>query len=263
MQQAIEPSEQAMELANLMVERHDIMQEIIGETVDSAIDGNIKEAGRTKCPTNSSVKGPLERFPRAIDLASCPLERGGAWHTHVTPDEIRNPVNSLPDISNVVFGLLDVSVVAGTETADVVVSADDEEAAIDAFQNAIGADVNSPQEVTEAAMSGRINPPRARQRVREALGDMFFTAETGYPAFEQEIESVPHENWAHPSGSGRAETFSGNTARMLPLADTDSFEQASMRAEQLVEGSQLGSLVISTAIGTVVGGFVNRLVFGE
>jgi len=259
----VEPSEEAIELAETMVERDDIMREIIGETIDSALDGNIKEAGRTKCPTGSSVKGPLERFPRAIDLASCPWDRGGAWHTHVTPDEIRNPVNSLPDVSNVVFGLLDVSVVAGSETADVILSARDEEAAVEAFKNAIGADVNSPIEVTEAAMDGRINPPLARQRVRKALDPLVFTVETGYDEFESEIQQVPHENWAHPTGSGRAEMFTGNTATMHPIARADSFEEVSMRTEELVEGSQLTSLVISTAIGTVVGGVVNRLVFGD
>ena len=263
MQQEVAASQPAIQLADEMVERHDVMQQIVWETLNSAMTGQIKEAGRTKCPANGSIEGPLQRFPRAIDLASCPTERGGAWHTHVTPEEIRNPENSLPDISNVLFGLLDVSVVAGSETADVVVSPEDDQVARDIFRNAIGADVSSPQEVTEAAMSGRINPPRARERVRDALPELFRTAPTGYTQFEDAIQSLHAEQWAHPAGSGKLEAFTGNTMTFNPVVATDSFDDAGEAADQLLNRWQLKSLVISTAIGTIVGTYVERLVFGD
>ena len=87
--QTISRDEMAMELATSMVEQRDIMRSILKETLRSAKMGHIREAGRTKCPRSGEVRGSLQRFPRAIDLASCPVSKGGTWHTHVTEDEIR------------------------------------------------------------------------------------------------------------------------------------------------------------------------------
>lgn len=259
----VEPAADALDLSERMVGSDTVMSEIIEETLTSAASGAIREAGRTHCPVSGDLKGPLERFPRAIDLASCPVSAGGAWHTHVTPEEIRNPTNSLPDMANVVFGLLDVSVVAGTETADVVVAPADQEAAKAAFQNAIGAEVETPSELTDEIMSGRINPSTARQRARRELSPLVRTEPTGLDGFNESVKSIPANNWAHPVGSGSAEAYSGNTSAPLDAVDTKQFERAGVKAEQILGDTDLTGLVASTAIGTVVGGFVDRLIFGE
>lgn len=258
--EGVRRSEMATELATRMVENHDVMRTIIGETLSDAVDGDIREAGRTKCPEGGEIKGPLGRFPRAVDLAPCPREVGGTWHTHVTPDEIRNPVNSLPDMANVVFGLTDVSVVAGTETADVVVSETDETDAVAVFQNAIGETVSSTEDVVAAIEDGRIAPETARERAREALSELVFRVETGYGDLNRMVAQVPPDNWAAAHGSGRNEAFTGNMVGTRTFAP-ESFDEASKRAEQALSNSSVTQIAFSTAIGTIVGNIVEGALF--
>ncbi len=254
------PDPSALGLAESMVARDDIMRDIIEETIESAESGSIKEAGRTKCPDKGSVKGPLERFPRAIDLASCPWERGGAWHTHVTPDEIRDPVNSLPDMANVVYGLLDVSVVAGSHSADVVVAGEDHEAMVDAFENSIGMSFDDTTELTNAIDDGRLDPAPARERAREALSPLVFVHETGYDEFQTRIDDLGWEDWAHPYGSGGKEAYSGNAHAPKPFGD-ESILQAANGNGAMFTREEVASIAFSTAVGTVVGGIVDRILF--
>lgn len=259
-QQTVRRSEEATELATRMVENDEVMRSIISETLQDALDGNIRESGRTKCPAGGEIRGPLGRFPRAIDLAPCPREVGGTWHTHVTPREIRTPVNSLPDMANVVFGLTDVSVVPGTQTADVVVSADSESAAETAFQNAVGLEASGPEDVVEAIRDGRIDPNTARSRAREALEPLVFTIETGYSDLGKVVNDVPPDNWAAPHGSGMGEEFTGNRAGTVALA-VDSFDEAASKAESQLQNSSVKQIVFSTAVGTIVGNIVDSALF--
>lgn len=260
--ESVKRDERATELATFMLEQRDTMEEIVNETLTSAANGDIREAGRTLCPGSGEIRGALRRFPRAIDLATCPVDRGGTYHTHVTPREIRNPVNSLPDMANVVYGLTDVSVVVGTDTADVIVAAEDPDAGVREFQNAIGADVSGPTELSDAIRGGRINPSPARNRARSALDDLMFTAETGFSHYDEAVDTMPEANWAAPYGSGMDEEFSGNMAASTAFLP-DSFEVASGMASGLISNTELRDRAISTAIGTVVGGVVSRVVFGE
>lgn len=249
-------------LAEQMMDRDDIMRTIVNETIESAANGDIREAGRTKCPDGGNIRGPLRRFERAIDLASCPLEKGGTWHTHVTPDEIRNPENSLPDMANVIYGLTGVSIVAGTDTADVFVAPDNMQAGERAFENALGIELDGPRDLTKAIRDGRIQPTEGRRRVRSALKDLFETRATGYEDLAEGTSRVEAHNWAAPFGSGRSETFSGNRAA-VPAMSTNAFDEAANGVEQQINEFGLGHMVVSTAVGTVVGGLVNRIVFGD
>lgn len=259
---AVKQSRRAAELAEMMLDNEKLMRTILDETLTSASNGDIREAGRTICPSGGEVRGPLNRFPRAIDLASCPIGVGGTWHTHVTPHEIRNPVNSLPDMANVVYGLTNVSIVVGTRTADVMVSAEDDDAAVDTFRNAIGADVSGPADISDAIKAGRVMPSPARNRARDHLDTLIYTAETGYDDLDRAVADIPPDNWAAPFGSGRDEEFSGNRAKTTAFAP-DAFSTAGEEVESLIGTGELRNTAISTAIGTIVGGIVSRIVFGD
>lgn len=261
-QTEIRRDQKATELATFMLEQSDTMREIVEETLTSAKSGDIKEAGRTLCPSNTEIRGPLNRFPRAIDLAACPVGRGGTWHTHVTPREIRGPVNSLPDMANVVYGLTNVSIVVGTETADVIVAPDNPDAAREVFRNAIGSDVDGPRELSDAIRSGRIPPTKSRQRARNRLSPLVYQVGTGFKDLERDVSSIPPDNWAASYGSGRDESFSGNRAGMTAFTP-ESFQTAAQAGEDIAVSADIRDEIISTAIGTVVGGIIARAVFGE
>lgn len=258
---AVSPDPQAQELSEQMVANDETMRTIIEETITSAQNGAIKEAGRTVCPGSGSIKGPLGRFRRSIDLASCPVSRGGTYHTHVSPRELREPVNSLPDMANVVYGLIDVSVVAGTRSADVITAAEDQVAMVNVFENAIGERFGGPRELFRAIKDGRVMPSTARQRAREALAPLVSTAQTGYDDLEAEIETVPAKNWAPPAMSGRGEAFAGQAAPAYFAPD--SVDAAASKMDDVVEGFDLSGLVISTTVGTLVGGAIERLIWGN
>lgn len=256
----ISRDEMAMELAAGMVEQRDIMRSILVETIRSAKMGHIREAGRTKCPRSGEIRGSLQRFPRAIDLASCAVERGGTWHTHVTEDEIRTPTNSLPDMANVLFGLIDASVVVGTQTADVIVAPSDRKAGEEAFRNAIGADVSEPKELTAAINSGRIMPSQARVRARQEFGDLVYTIETGFGELDAMIDDIADSSWATPPKSGGEEAVAGNGYAPTAFAP-QSIEAAADMADGAVEGFGLKNLVLSQALGTIVGNVVDKALF--
>lgn len=167
-------------LATNMVEKTDLMATIVRETVEEGT-----ESGRTACGKASSVRGPLARFPESIELAQCPRSVGGAWHTH--PSNLQSPVNSLPDIANVMFGELDVSIVVGTQSADVVVAGADSDTMVREFQDAIGFEAGRPGDVVRGITSGEVtNPVDARQRVRSRLRPLFSQRSLRLPV------DVPH-----------------------------------------------------------------------
>jgi len=249
----------ADELASIMTDADDTMRTIISETVASAKNGAIKESGRTVCPQSVSVKGPLGRFRRSIDLAACPSDSGGTFHTHVSPGELRTPTNSLPDMANVVYGLIDVSVVAGTRSADVITAAEDQVAMVNVFENAIGERFGGPRELFRAIKDGRVMPSTARQRAREVLAPLVSTEKTGYDDLEGEITTVPRSNWAPPAMSGRGETYAGQAAPAH--FTTESLDAAAAKMDDVVDGFDLSGLVISTTVGTVVGGAIERLIW--
>lgn len=180
------PSREAAGLADTMLSDTETMRTILDETIpaQNSRGERVHESGRTVCGSGDTakVRGPLARFPTSVELAECPRGvRGGTWHTHVTKSELREPNNSLPDTANVIFGHIDVSIVAGTRNAEAVIAAEDPERAKDAFRNAVGADVESTEDVVDAIISGRISDPKAaRGRVRSKLSGLFERRRTGF-----------------------------------------------------------------------------------
>jgi hypothetical protein len=255
-----------------MMENDSVQREIIAETLESAESGQIKESGRTVCG-RGSIRGPLGRYPTSVKLDSCPKDRGGTWHTHVTPEEIRSPQNSLPDMANVVFGYIDASIVAGTDTSEAFIRAANPDATKDAFAEAIGVPVSRPEDVTNAVMSGDVNPQRARQRVRRQLSPLFIEDRNNYTNL---VSRVPASvNLSNPgSGMEMREArmyhphFRDGPASLSPVQQmSESMDEAGKKmisAAQGEDGSAFGSikgLAVSSAVGTVVGEVVTRVLF--
>jgi len=267
----IRVDEPSAETADEMMARDDIMRESLDETLSAAESGQILEAGRTNCPSHGrdgAIRGVLERFPRAVQLSSCRTDRGGSWHTHVTPGELRSPENSLPDMANVIYGALDVSIVVGYESADVFVSGDDDMVMRDAFHNAIGESFESPEGLYESITSGRVDPVTSRSRVREALSPLVSRRETGYPEMAQRVADLTPASFASPFQSSRDEATSDKPTgsigyQQLRAFDPQSFEAVAEDTEDLVGGVDISGLVISTIVGNVVGEIVNRTIWGE
>lgn len=172
---SIAPNPRAKELSRDMVRMEDVMKTILEETIPDGDGVKVHESGRTICGPSQSLHGPLARFPSSVELAECPRGvRGGTWHTHVTKDELRNPHNSLPDTANVIFGNIDVSAVVGTQSVETAIAPDDREAGVREFQDALGADVQSTDDVVNSIISGKLSDPSdARDRVRDRMGSLF------------------------------------------------------------------------------------------
>lgn len=277
MQNSLEPSPMAESVLGLMVDRDDVQRTILEETLNSQQEGNILESGRTLCSSQSQIKGPLSRYPRAVDLQQCPISGGGgAWHTHVTPRQLLNPENSLPDIGSVVFGQLDVIAVVGAESAEYVMAGDDQEAAITEFRDALGADISEQGELVSAIETGRINPITARSRVRKRMDSLFTREKTGYDDIAETVRSsggvVAASNKTYDEievsmlRQTQPETVDYGEAMASPKTCTQLTGAMGETAEQTlldVIPDSVKSTAVGAAVGTVVGNVVNSLVFGE
>lgn len=248
-----------------------IHRQILSETLTSRAEGKILESGRTICNSPRQVRGPLGRFPTAVELRTCPVGGGGAWHTHVTADQLKTPRNSIPDMSYVMLGSLDVMGVIGTDNAEYVLAAGDRDAMEAEFADALGEEVSSPADVMESLNSGRLNPIAARDRVRDRMDDLFRVVETGYDDVPVEqisplpepVETEPYERiellmtqqnvpfhrlMASPTG--------------VQMATADLGEQIGRFISDDLPGDVAGTAVGAT-VGTIVGRFVESLVFNE
>jgi len=266
----IRPSPASEALFELMREQEEIQREILSETLEAREKGQILESGRTLCNSPLQIHGPLARFPTAVDLHQCPVSTGGAWHTHVTPAQIRSPENSLPDISAVLFDQLEVIAVVGTERAEYLLSPDNPDAARDELRDAIGESVERPSDVVSAIENGRIAPQQARARVRQRLPSLFKSVRTGFSdmavsdtgpqpvAASQPYEAVElqmtrrateyHELMTNPNGVNMVVSEMGRQAE----------EMSSRRVPADISGIATGA-----AVGTIVGTLVDRIVFGK
>jgi hypothetical protein len=277
MKDSLTPSPMAESVLGLMIDRDDVQQTILEETLNSQQNGNILESGRTLCSSQSEIKGPLSRYPRAVDLQQCPVSGGGgAWHTHVTPQQLLNPENSLPDIGSVVFGQLDVIGVVGAESAEYVMAADDQDAAISEFRDALGADIAEQGELVSAIESGRVNPITARSRVKKRMAGLFTQKKTGYSGLAEQVRSgsgvvaasvqsydkieVAMLNHTEPETVDYAEAMASPQSCMRL---TGAMGENAERTLRDVIPESVRSTAVGAAVGTVVGNLVNSLVFGE
>jgi hypothetical protein len=268
---SLTPSPIASAIYDIMREHDDVKREILTETIDARNDGQILESGRTFCDNPRSIRGPLRRFPRAVDLQKCPVGGGGAWHTHVTPNELRSPTNSLPDMSYVVFDGLEVMGVVGTNSAEYLLAADDKAAMRAEFSDAIGETVESPQDVIDAIESGRVSPTPARRRAKERLSPLIKNERTGFSGLsvqgrgtqESLMAAQPYEHVEmalHASELDYGQIMA-NPGGMNLMASEIGEQIEEMFATQ-VPGDITGTAVGAT-VGTVVGTIVERIVFGE
>jgi len=237
-----------------------VMREILDETIpNNGEDGSeVTESGRTLCGAGD-VRGPLARFPTAVELASCPRgAKGGTWHTHVTKDQLRNPTNSLPDTANVIFDEMSVSAVVGTESVEMVIAADEPEAAREAFRDAIGADVDSTDGVIDAIMEGHVSDPAdARERVRNRLSDLFVRRRVNFRELSRRLSSsgVPARS---PMQFEQAEAlhYSSLTQRAHSknaLRDPNGFRSYARTKNEHIKESVSGSAITRTAATAAVG----------
>jgi len=216
-----EPCSKADTLAERLVDNGELQLTLLDETLSAQRTyGELREAGRTVCVIDDlgdkETLLHLDRYTDAVDLQKCSEEARltGIYHTHTTPTQLRTPSHSLPDYANVIYGLADVSVVVGTESLSVVTapSSDTADTVRDEFENVLGIRVDSPQDVVDAINSGRLaDPAAARQRVREALGELVVDVSPGFDetAIESALPPIPstlggsttsHSECAHLEG---------------------------------------------------------------
>jgi len=168
---------------------------IVEETLNAGIEtGELTESGRTWCSSDGDgeYRDPIQRLPAAIDLSGCPPDDlVVTWHTHTTEQQLRNPEHSLPDIANVAFGRVDVSVIPGVESDHILVGAADREEMAAQFQNALGVEVAEPGDVTDAIESGTIfNAPSLRDRTFDVFDGLIQRAPTGRSDLEPIVDDL-------------------------------------------------------------------------
>lgn len=269
---SLKPSETAERVVEMMIEQRDVQRQILEETLAADRNGEILESGRTLCTQPGSIRGPVGRFPMSVNLQRCPVGASGAWHTHVTPDELLRPHNSLPDTASVVFGQMDVIGVVGAETAEYMMAAEDEEAMRAEFRDAVGLEVDSMDELVDAVDAGRIDFAAARGRLRQRMPRLFRTDKTGFSDLSNEITSRDDPVLASapeyeavelmmisdaPGYADEMTTPRGSARRTSRIAESAE-ESLSSKIPVDVTGTAAGA-----AIGTVVGGLVEDMVFGD
>lgn len=193
---ALAPLQEAQQLGDILARNEEIHREILDETLASAEAGRLLESGRTVCGEPSDIRLPFERSARSVELSGCPTPNAGIWHTHVTHDQLRNPEHSLPDWANIVYDVVDASMVVGMETSEVTVQTADRDAVRREFHDVLGIRADSPAGVVRALANGDIeNPPRARDRLRQRLSGTVRRIDTAYPEFEERLETaIPDED---------------------------------------------------------------------
>lgn len=259
------PDEEAMGLARQLEGAEDVHREIINETLTSAENGQIKESGRTVCGSLSKVLSPIARFSKRVTLDSCPRGASGGLHSHVTLDELQTPHNSLPDIATVMYGQMDVSGVVGTDSMELVVRADDGDAAKEVFNDIVGVEGSSPNRVVNAVLSGDIDPDRAHTEVRRRLGSLFLTSQTGYHDLRRHAESLfPLDN---PVEFGQYDAHEAAVFQIVMQQEEprNTFEKLDDVGDQVEQvetpgDDSLRNLAIGAAVGTVVGTVIEKVV---
>jgi len=194
--ESVSPSRDAAKLGVFIENAVDVQERVLVETLESFETGSPRESGRTICPgAVDFVRGPLGRFPKAVELQSCPVGAAGTIHTHVTESELKHPEHSLPDVANVLFENVTASMVVGTETHDLLLAPSDPDAARDAFVDAIGLEVTGTDSVVGAIRNGSIpDPDEARKRVRRRLAGLFRSVSVTFPVLTQRVKELAENN---------------------------------------------------------------------
>lgn len=267
--QSVSPSPTAERLAEDMIRMEDIMRTVLEETIPAEEGAKVHESGRTVCGPQQSLHGPLARFPSSVELAECPRGvRGGTWHTHVTKDELRNPHNSLPDTANVIFGNIDVSAVVGTQSVETVIAPNDREAGVREFQDALGKNVQSTDDVVSAIISGKLTDPTdARDRVRSRMSSLFNRNRVNFSNLDARVNTsgIPassplsvefHEAqlYAHISESIRLAHHSKNPR------EPQAFKSYVRSRNDTIKRATPGGMIADTAVSAAVSAVTRRAI---
>lgn len=263
----VQPDRDAEMLARHMAQASGVHRTIIEETIESAENGRVTEAGRTACGSVDNLRGPIARFPRAVELETCPpVAATGWWHTHPASGELQEPRHSIADWGNVAFGVTDASVVSGTRDAEVVVAADDREAMLARFQEAVGMPVESNRDIIAAYRAGELQPSAATRRVQQALAPLVWREPTGLEGLEERLDALPaglQDRGTHQHGQARAHACFQFDALLSP--DVGNLRENARMANDFffMAGSRAISQGADEAIGVVVGTLVSRWIFGR
>lgn len=265
----LSPDPDAARLRDMMHEQVDVQRTILEETIRSGMAGTLLESGRTLC--DDEVQGPVARLPTAVELSECPFGgESGAWHTHVTESELRSPQNSIVDMAIVTFTSLDVISVVGTDSAEYIVTATDQEAMADRYRDAIGRDVSSVADVTAAVESG-LDVRQAEDAVRAELSPLITRKSTGYTDLAQRIPQVDPPTLPAASryalrevgvGAPRAPIDSGGPLRQFQAQSDRCTRRAEHIAHSVLPNDvDVTGTAVGAAIGTLAGTLTERLVF--
>jgi len=267
-----QPDPDAAAFAREMARKDGIKLEIIEETVKSHESGQILESGRTVCGDFDSVYGPIGRFPKSVQLRRCGGNQlSGAYHSHVTPDELRSPKNSLADMALVAFGGMDVINVTGTETEEFFIAPRDDTAFADDFAEVVGAD--SVRDIVSAIASGEMEPEEGQRRVREAFPALIMERPTGLGEAAPMIPAttVPRYLSKKPYDAIEAHAFyipqmpsPGGSLGMECSHFRARVDEAGEKMERVAPdgiGNKLQDEVIATTVGLVVGRVVEGILF--
>jgi hypothetical protein len=261
---ALMPSNGALELVDQMMQEDEMKKTILSETISAGESGQILESGRTLCPGRGSVKGPLARFPTSVQLQRCPVGVGGAWHAHVTRDELLNPRNSIPDIGTVVFGHLDAIGVVGTDSEEYFVGTENREIMQREFRNALGIDAHSFDELMDALNDRRIKPRSAQQKLRDTFSEFFVTGTTGYQNLRDRAMDLEHTVGLNQTDYSDVELHL--FYNVVPQSSCREFRSRVQQVNEGVDGVvpneiNVWEVAAGSALGTVVSNMVDRVFF--
>lgn len=166
----MKPADDAVRVGQILVGASDAQREILMESLDG------RESGRTIC--NGDVLEPEVRDYRSVQVQACPTGDGGMMHGGGGHD-FKAPTHSLVDMAIVLFHEPAASLVVGSVQSDLFYEPADTREAIRRFQDALGAEVSSAQEVTQVLSSGAGRPaPIVRDELRDSLSPLFETVPT-------------------------------------------------------------------------------------
>lgn len=269
---ALTASHDVRQFATAMMEAEEVHRTILDETLDAADSGDIRESGRTACGNLETLERPIARFPEAVELSSCPRQVTGTWHTHVSAEELHNPQHSLVDIANVAFGFVDASMVVGTETGEILLGSQDRDAMQGVLSEALDTEMDEHADVVRWIEGNSIpSIVSARTEVKEQYGPLVTRVPTGYGDL---TDRVPAEGLAMAEPYEQAEVnvyiedrADDDTQHAPECPDAGRLRQRARGGAQAIrqsasgDGLDLQTLVVSQAVGTIVGTIVERVVF--
>lgn len=257
--------------------------EVLVETIRSGQEtGQLLESGRTWCSSDDAgeYRDAIERFPAAIDLSGCPPgDTVVTWHTHTSREQLSNPDHSLPDIANVAFGRVDVSIIPGIESDHLLVGSADRDRMAETFRTVTGIDAESPPDVTDAIDAGTItNPPQLRERLfaefdaleKRVDRDREYMRSHVDALFEEGVDVADGCCGIHSIDNPRGGDHVTDDPPQPPTAtlrSTDVLRREARTTQYALSEAADRFDITETVVGTTVGVFTSRLleraVFGD